>query len=402
MRLRHSIILFAVLAAAFLPRMARAQDVEYCSNYVCESDAVYDPNSGEISGYARTVDYGEFGETGLRADATLGDSNGNTVAYDTDMSFGEADAYVWWAVGEAYGQYGIRGDHYYIIEDDYLEGGDFLQSTYWSVDASGPPANITNITWSPADSAWQAGYSYTFTVTGTGFGSNPIVTIMGPDDTYYYNASCTQGTQCDTYISGTVSIPSTAPSGYALVIVTPVGFSGLGFGQNPPSPPPVTGEVPVTGGVQCPTEIGVSDTTSLRLPYPGLLTGIGIVANMSVSPGANGAELQELVNASENDCPTNFATCSGSSNPFIVGAGGEEEEIQWTGPAQSNIFYDIHAFTSPISVLDAAGITSCTMTCIQAYTCSGTQVGRTFTIYRTLTKGTIDGQNVTNVDVTKY
>jgi hypothetical protein len=174
------------------------------------------------------------------------------VAYDSDTSYGEADAYVWWDVGSLYGQYGIRGDHYYVIEDDYLYGGNFLQSTYWSVDASGPPANITNITWSPADSAWQAGYSYTFIVTGTGFGSNPNVTIMGPDNTNYYNASCTQGTQCDTYISGTVSIPSSAPSGDAMVIVTPVGFAGLGFGQNPPSPPPVTGEVPVTAAEPAP------------------------------------------------------------------------------------------------------------------------------------------------------
>jgi hypothetical protein len=111
MRLRHSTILFAVLAAAFLPRMARAQDYEYCSNYVCESYAVYDPSSSEISGYARTVDYGDFGETALKAAATLTDSNGNTVADDTDVSFGEADAYVWCTVGTSYGQYGIRGDH---------------------------------------------------------------------------------------------------------------------------------------------------------------------------------------------------------------------------------------------------------------------------------------------------
>ena len=48
-------ILCAVLAAVFLPRTAHAQDSEYCVNYVCESYAVYDPSSSEISGYARTV-----------------------------------------------------------------------------------------------------------------------------------------------------------------------------------------------------------------------------------------------------------------------------------------------------------------------------------------------------------
>jgi len=142
------------------------------------------------------------------------------------------------------------------------------------VDASGPPANITNITWSPADSAWQAGLSYTFIVTGTGFGSNPLVTIMGPDNTNYYNASCTQGTQCDTYISGLVQIPSSAPSGYAMVIVTPVGFSGLGFGQNPPSPPPVTWEVPVTAGASVcavPTNFSQQDPGVVDQCNPGIL-----------------------------------------------------------------------------------------------------------------------------------
>jgi hypothetical protein len=118
------------------------------------------------------------------------------------------------------------------------------------VDVSGPPANITNVTWTPADSSWQAGSSYTFTVSGTGFGSSPILNIGGPD-TNYYSASC-MGTGCDTAISGSLSIPSTAPSGYALVTVTPVGYTGLGFGQSPPSPPPVSTTEPVTAAEPAP------------------------------------------------------------------------------------------------------------------------------------------------------
>jgi hypothetical protein len=406
MRLRHSTILFAVLAAAFLPRMARAQDYEYCSNYVCESDVEYDPSSSELNGYARTVDYGDFGETALKAVATLGDSNGNTVADDTDVSFGEADAYVWWAAGTSYGQYGIRGDHYYIIEDDYLEGGDFLESTYWSVDVSGPPANITNITWTPADSSWQAGSSYTFTVSGTGFGSSPMLNIGGPDDTNYYNASC-MGTACDTAISGSLSIPSTAPSGYALVIVTPVGFTGLGFGQNPPSPPPVSTTEPVTAAVQCPTTIQMTNTVPLSLPYEDpfmgtLLTGIGLAANMQVSGALtnnDGAQIQEVASQVSNTCPAIFGNiCSGSAT-WTVGFGSQH--FGQTFPSKHNMFQDWHVNVGADSILNAVSMQSCAATCSQAYSCNGAQLGGAFTIQYSFTAGSIMGDDVTFVDVTK-
>jgi len=110
------------------------------------------PTTGEINGYARTVDYGEFGETGLRADATLSDPNGNTVAYDSDSAYGEADAYVWWEVGSFYGGYEIQGAHWYYIEDDYMEGGDWLQYTHWSVWAEPQP-----VIFSPCGGAWRDG-----------------------------------------------------------------------------------------------------------------------------------------------------------------------------------------------------------------------------------------------------
>jgi len=313
MRLTYLTILFAVLAAAFLPGAAHAQDYEYCGDYVCESYAVYDPTTGEINGYARTVDYGEYGETGLRADATLSDPNGNTVAYATDSAYGEADAYVWWAVGSFYGDYGLQGAHWYYIEDDYMEGGDWLQYTNWSawaepqpvifscggpwypgynsvnvsgsgftgqsawitgsfVDSSSlsvmsdssaqgwvqvdtgitsptyasvyvgsaactvvmepdPTPNITNVTPSP----WQAGSGYTFTVSGTGFGTSANVIITGPDSTQYYNGSCsnglTPGSQpCgDTSFTDWVTVPWSAPTGNATVTMTSNGYNGLGF-----------------------------------------------------------------------------------------------------------------------------------------------------------------------------
>jgi hypothetical protein len=289
-----------------------------------------------------------------------------------------------------------------------LYGGNFLQSTYWSVDASGPPANITNITWSPADSAWQAGLSYTFIVTGTGFGSNPLVTIMGPDNTNYYNASCTQGTQCDTYISGLVQVPSSAPSGYAMVIVTPVGFTGLGFGQNPPSPPPVTGNVPVTGAPRCPLTIQLASARPFSLPYTSpdgpLRTGIGIMSTMQVSGlwlNLDGAQIQETLSQVSNNCSPVVAEgiCTGNITPFTVGAYNGGFGVPF--PPQQNVFYDWHTRTSLSNVLGFTSMTSCTAICNQVYTCNGGQVG-SFTIQTDFTGDTIDGGNVTRVQVNKY
>ncbi len=328
------------------------------------------------------------------------------MAYDSDTSYGEADAYVWWDVGSLYGQYGIRGDHYYVIEDDYLYGGNFLQSTYWSVDASGPPANITGVTWTPADSSWQAGSSYSVTVTGTGFGSNPILTIMGPDDTNYYNASC-WGTQCDTSITASVSIPSSAPSGDALIIVTPVGYTGLGFGQNPPAPPPVTATAPVTGVPRCPLVIQMPTTVPLSLPYDGpetgnLLTGIGLVANMQVSGlwlNNDGAQIQETVSQVSNTCPATFGNICGGGGAWTVGHGSQG--FGHTFADRHNMFQDWHAMWGQTSILDAVSMGSCAVSCIQQYSCNGAPLGGTFTIQFTLTAGPLMDDDVTFVDVTK-
>jgi hypothetical protein len=313
MKPKHLTILFAVLAATFLPGAAHAQDYEYCGNYVCESYAVYDP-SGEISGYTRTVDYGDFGESGLQAVATLGDPNGNTVSYDSEWGYGEADAYVWWAVGSSYGLYGLQGAHYYFIEDDdESEGGNPLGYTYWSVDATEPPANITSVTPSPP---WQAGSTYSFTVNGTNFGMSPSLTIFGPDGSLYYNGSCSNGWSpgwqpCgDSSFSDWVSIPSNAPSGDATVTLSPGGYNGLGLQQTVGwAPQPTSAPVAVVGTVVCPTTIQLSgDVIPLNLPYGNLMTGIGGIATMLVGPGPQdftGAQITEAMSAGSNSCPSN-------------------------------------------------------------------------------------------------
>ena len=394
-----------------------------------------DPTTGEINGYARTVDYGEYGETGLRADATLYDPNGNTVAYDSDSAYGEADAYVWWAVGSFYGDYGLQGAHWYYIEDDYSEGGDWLQYTNWSawaepqpvifspcggpwypgynsvsvsgsgfmgqsawitgsfVDSSSlsvmsdssaqgsvqvdsgiggstyasvyvgsaactvlmepdPTPNITNVTPSP----WQAGSQYTFTVSGTGFGVSANVIITGPDNTQYYNGSCSNGLSpgsqpCgDTSFTDTVSIPSNAPSGNATVTVTSNGYNGLGFVEGSGNSPLASTGVPVAAAAASPhlscspatltrgnsitcTATGGTVTQwsfsgrsddgstvfSVTEPSPGPIWSGLMVASGTVSATVGGQTLTQAVSVTAKSVSLNCGN-------FILGA-------SWTRPA---------------------------------------------------------------------
>jgi hypothetical protein len=79
MKLSHLTIFFAVLAAAFLPGTAHAQS---CYPFYCDIGGVY--VQGQIIGYARITDYVGYGETGLEADASIQDPDGNTVASGSD------------------------------------------------------------------------------------------------------------------------------------------------------------------------------------------------------------------------------------------------------------------------------------------------------------------------------
>ena len=120
MRLKHLTIFFAVLAAGFLPGTAHAQDFEY------DSYGVYDPNSNEISGYSRTVDYMGYG-VDLEADAYLLAPDEETVDSSSDDETGEAEADVYCIPNQS-GDYEIEGSHYY----DW-GGWNWLGDSYYDV-----------------------------------------------------------------------------------------------------------------------------------------------------------------------------------------------------------------------------------------------------------------------------
>jgi hypothetical protein len=165
--------------------------------------------------------------------------------------------------------------------------------------------------------------------------------------------------------------------------------------------------MPVQVKPNCPSTISVGSLTSMPLSsmYPGKKTGIGVVAAMQVGPGQfdwTSSQLTESVSLSTNSCPANGwpTPCQGTSSFSIDTAGTAINGQQF--PAQVSVFYDQHASVSNVSLLDYSGINSCTTVCTQQYSCAGTPVGNPFTITYTYTKGTLSGQPVTNVGVTKH
>jgi hypothetical protein len=95
-----------------------------------------------------------------------------------------------------------------------------------------PPPIITSV--SPA--VWQAGTaSLPITISGSGFGTSPTVTVAGSGVSLV-----SVGSMSDTLISATVSIASNAPNGPATVTVQSNGYDGSGF------QPAQSGESPIS------------------------------------------------------------------------------------------------------------------------------------------------------------
>jgi hypothetical protein len=85
-----------------------------------------------------------------------------------------------------------------------------------------PPPNIVSV--SPP--VWPAGSTnLNITISGTGFGTNPVLTIPLANGVTSYS----QGNSSDTTISATVSIASNAQTGPTTVTVTSTGYNGTVF-----------------------------------------------------------------------------------------------------------------------------------------------------------------------------
>lgn len=165
----------------------------------------------------------------------------------------------------------------------------------------------------------------------------------------------------------------------------------------------------------CPTSLSVLSTTaeSLNALFPkGDRTGVGAMTKIQALPSNktwDGATLTEVVAAVSSTCPSSWpanavSLCQGSSS-FPVGENGQTHQSLdgQLFPAQSNVFLDEHVNYSKASFFDAygsGGSNTCQIVCRQQYVCGGTVRG-TFTITYNYSKGTLNGQPVTNVSVTK-
>lgn len=138
---------------------------------------------------------------------------------------------------------------------------------------------------------------------------------------------------------------------------------------------------------------------------PSWLTGVGIIVGMQVGPNSTNwaaTQLTESISTVSNSCPTSKGWpqgCSGSGN-FSVGVGGTATDGE-SMPGTTNVFWDQHALTSNVSLLNYSGIQTCQIVCSQTYYCAGNPVGGGFVITYNLNRGTVSGQAVTNVSVTK-
>lgn len=221
-----------------------------------------------------------------------------------------------------------------IHERLYIDEGTLCRSTTATSTPSAslavydPTPNITAI--SPA--SWNAGTSTSIQVTGTGFGTNPTLTITDPNHAIAVGApSLVSNTEIDT----TVTIAASTPAENATVTVTSNGYNGQGFtsnqGNGPNSPSvnvpinPIAAPTPqitffgagVTGALQ--VFVGQQIALSASVNVPG---GLAITSQSWSVPGiviagftgsaASGEQVTQLLNFGNPSITFYWLTAGGS------------------------------------------------------------------------------------------
>ena len=145
MRAKHLFGLFAVLEALLLPCAAHAQ----CSDFYCETFAVYNPGSRAITGYSHYDDYGISWGWWLEVQSYVSDPTGynNPVGQSWGYDYVEVD---FCYTPTMNGGYTAWGYNYYDLEVWWVYDGDSYSP---GVYVSGPPGQ--QITSCPSPS-WVA------------------------------------------------------------------------------------------------------------------------------------------------------------------------------------------------------------------------------------------------------
>jgi len=110
-----------------------------------------------------------------------------------------------------------------------------LQTVRGSTQTTFVVGDATPVITSVSPSGWNAGTTTNFTLIGSGFGTNPSLSISGSGILSY---SLLSGS--DTLISGTVNIDASAPGSNATVTVTSNGYYGQPFDPVRPGQPPAS------------------------------------------------------------------------------------------------------------------------------------------------------------------
>ncbi len=264
------------------------------------------------------------------------------------------------------------------------------------------PAKVTPEIDSITPSQVQAGLTgVTLALTGTGFGTSPIVNIE--------QLGSFPGTGGDDR-SATIMINTTNPPflGDYDVTVTANGQTT-----------PIADAAELTIYYGCPSSISISSRTGWPLAagvsqtsnYPAYLTGIGLETVMTlgnVFADYRGLNFSEVVVPVYSTCPAaaNIPTCSGWGG-FQVGV-NQSNRTSYGYPIPAlpipgnSSFYDAHVLVSTSDLLAGqAPNYSCWYACTQTYVCAdGTAIG-SFAVTRTLTHSTINGTPVTKVTIAK-
>jgi len=309
--------LFAGSLAVFLlslPAVAQAQ----CQGY-CESWAVYDSGTNTISGYSNYEISGYDPVQGpyeVYVESYIWDPEynytylGSAVGYENvELSFSYTP--------QLTGDYTIAGyNSYAVYEGEWNSDGESSCSVYASPPRPDPTPNITGV--SPP-SPWQEGQQVSVTVSGTGFGTSPTLTITWPDGSTY-NGSCS-GAGCDTSISASVTVPSDQ-SGDATLQITSTGY-GQGFlgGGSPTSNTATVGIDPEPG-------TGTPTYMIITQDYTGKCSGCTAAAarvltyRVMVSHGVGWSGLQGTGGAmcETNNYPNYTWSCTGSMPTISVSA----------------------------------------------------------------------------------
>ncbi len=210
--------------------------------------------------------------------------------------------------------------------------------------------------------------------------------------------------------AGLVSGGSVGKTNTSFQIVAPVGLGYVCMGNSLNCPNSSFGNSAQTTVYlpQCPTSVyrGAGDVVPPLSSYvPSVLTGIGLDADMRVLPtNSDGEIVSESVTPSLNTCnvntPNTQSSCTGSS-VFQIGSGGGYDSVGTNLPDIPDQFWDQHQTVGNYSILSGSPQQTCTVQCLQQYSCGGKVVGQ-FTIQRVFTLSNINGYPVTTVSVTKH